>query len=87
LNASTWYFICGTWDGSTLSSYLNGSLNSTPVSVSTVQTIAGSLYIGNNNAGNAYFPGSMAGFRIYNRALSGTEIGTLYTNGINGNIF
>jgi hypothetical protein len=34
-----------------------------------------------------YFNGSIAGARIYNRTLSGSEIGTLYTNGISGGIF
>jgi hypothetical protein len=36
--------------------------------------------------GGAFY-GSEKGVRMYNRALSASEIGTLYTNGISGAVF
>jgi hypothetical protein len=86
--SGTWYMISFQWDGTNLKTYVNGSLNGTPVAVPSIQSIAGLLTIGSGSASGLYqMQCSMAGVRIYSRALSGTELATLYTNGTGGNIF
>ena len=74
-----WYFLACTWDGSTLSLYVNGSLiSSAPVSTITmpIHTFMVGRYIN-----NSYFPGMIDDVRVYDKALSSEEIGYLYALG------
>jgi len=75
-SAGQWQFIAGTYDGSTIKIYLNGSLCGT-------YSLSGqSLYqsttapLSQDGAGTPY---SIDDVRIYNRALSAAEIQALYT--------
>jgi hypothetical protein len=97
---SGWHFVAFTWSGGTTSSSLkiyfdgtqvdnaddqNGSFSG-PYSGSDVPLFVGAQ--GSNGTGyGAKFYGSQKGVRMYNHALLGSEIVTLYTNGISGEVF
>jgi hypothetical protein len=74
LSANTWYLITATWNGSTLTVYLNGSPQAS-ASAPSVKTFSGSFRIGNN--GTSFFTGTIDEVRVYNRALSAQEVATL----------
>jgi hypothetical protein len=84
LSSDTWYFLVGTWTSGqnmNLSVYnADGSLNQTKTSASAVSMNIGysssPLDIGKNESG-AYFKGIVDEVRIYNRALTSTEITSL----------
>ena len=71
---NTWSHLACTFDGSTMRMYLNGvEIASKPQSGNaTVST--GALHIGGNSAWGEFFNGGIDEVRIYNRALSRTEI-------------
>jgi hypothetical protein len=74
----TWYHIAGTYDGATLRTYVNGSeVASTPFT-GTIAKYNQPLFLGANGGGGDRYKGIMDDVRIYSRALSGTEIQTLY---------
>lgn len=76
-NATTgqWQHHVGTWDGSTMEYYINGTSQGT-ASVSSLDP-GGTLYIGRYFNGG-YFDGTIDDFRIYNTALSGSEVSDIY---------
>ena len=79
--AGNWYFVVGTYDGSTQKLYLDGSLEA---SVSTSQTISVSTYgarIGRSTYETNYFQGNLANVAIWNRALSSDEINSVMWKG------
>ena len=86
LNPNTWYFVTATKDGSNLKLYVNGVLqNTTPYSGTDISSSAWS--IGRQNDPGApqydyYFDGLIDEVRIYNRALTATEVAGLYQNGL-----
>jgi fibronectin type 3 domain-containing protein len=74
LSNNTFYHLACTWDGATVSLYINGAL-----SASSDQTISPNgntspLYIGQFGGNSDRFAGIIDEVRIYNRALSPTEI-------------
>ena len=72
-----WVFVTGTYDGSTMRLYINGSENiSTSVSL-TINTSSDST-IGKQNYSDAeWFNGNLANVAIWNRALSSDEINSV----------
>ena len=76
-----WFHLAGTYDGVTLRLYLNGQQVGT-LGVAVTPTVnTGPLEIGRDNAstdGVFYFPGKIDEVRVYNRALSPSEIKSLY---------
>ena len=83
LQANTWYFICGSWDGSNdLDAYLNGTLQTTTTGVTSAEPPGGPFEIGAYSSGSNYFNGTIDDVRIYDRALSATEVAGLYQNGL-----
>src|SRR5262245_4562374 len=75
LAANTWYNLAATYDGETLKAYTNGVLvtsNTTPSGPADAD--ANALTIGRHAAASEFFQGSVDNVRIYNRALSLTEI-------------
>jgi hypothetical protein len=83
-----WFFLTTTWDGTTRTNgkkiYINGVLNREKTS--TISEITGTnLFNFSITKGSNFFNGFMSDVRIYNRALSETEIKTLY-NSYNPNI-
>jgi hypothetical protein len=78
-----WVHVAGTWDGSIMAIYTNGVQQASLAAAGTIVTTADLLAIGKKNtsgfAGD-YFNGRIDDVRIYNRALSGAELGAIMTN-------
>ncbi|HIN48444.1 MAG TPA: LamG domain-containing protein, partial [Deltaproteobacteria bacterium] len=72
-----WTFIAFTYDGTNSIGYINSD-NESPVSGGTTEF--NRFRIGRNRNGNTYFSGAIDELRIYNRALTASEISSLYTN-------
>lgn len=84
LSTGTWYHIVGTWDGTTVNLYINGSLdNSTdPAGTPTPNTTTGNLCIGRLGPNNAaYFDGLIDEVGIWGRALTADEVAQLNNGG------
>lgn len=75
---NTWQHVVGVWNGSELRIYVDGSLIATTTGVtdSSLATTTNSVIIGNNQAGSGAerFTGSIDEVRIWNVALSATDI-------------
>jgi len=80
LSLNVWHMLTGVYDGSTMFLYLDGSLCVPTTAYSgAIATTTGVLEIGQQkNSLNRFFPGALDEIRVYNRALSATEIQTLY---------
>jgi hypothetical protein len=72
-----WTFIAFTYDGTNSIAYIN---NESPVSDAGGTTEFNRFRIGMNRAGGTYFTGAIDELRIYNRALTASEISSLYAN-------
>ncbi len=75
-----WQHVAVTRSGKTISIYINGYSRCAFYCTSNDDPIAGNtnVYIGNRNAGDRAFDGSIDEVRVYNRVLSATEIGEIY---------
>ena len=71
---STWTHLAGTYNGSTLTLYLNGVSIGTLATTGAITTSTGGLKIGGNSLWPEWFQGDIDEVRIYNRALSAAEI-------------
>lgn len=79
INTGTWVYCVGVYQGSTstLNVYVNGVLDNgtlTGTVPAALNSGASTVVIGNVNSGSYYFNGSMGEIKIYNRALSATEV-------------
>jgi hypothetical protein len=74
LNA--WTHLAVTYDGSSFRFYTNGVLVRTTSSVTAIKPSTGNLRIGGNSVWGEFFSGLIDDVRIYNRALSASEIQT-----------
>jgi hypothetical protein len=88
LPLNTWTNLTGTWDGSTIKIYVNGVLQtttgSTPSTIVYPSTPTQNHYIGlygRIGVSAQYFPGQIDDVRIYNYALTGEQVKTLYGGG------
>jgi hypothetical protein len=83
--ANQWMQVVYTWTNSSskyLNLYINGVYNSqTANTINSIQTVTNPLYIGSYNGGeySQYFTGKIGVVRMYNRALSATEIANNFT--------
>ncbi len=73
-----WYHVIGTYDGSTIKLYINGIQVATTSYTDNLFSQYDNMRIGNYMEGGYPFNGLIDNVRIYNRALSDTEISTLY---------
>jgi hypothetical protein len=75
LPVNTWTYLTGTFDGTTMRLYVNGNLVGTLETSAPIDVTDGVLRIGADHSwpGEA-FPGAIDEVRIYNRALSQSEI-------------
>jgi glucose/arabinose dehydrogenase/fibronectin type 3 domain-containing protein len=71
---NTWTHVALTYDGSMLRLYVNGTLASSAAAGGAVQTTTNPLWIGGNQPYGEFFTGVIDEARVYNRALSATEI-------------
>jgi hypothetical protein len=80
LNLNNWVFVVGTYDGQTMKIYINGVLAAQVVQTGSIGINSEPVGIGMNlDDYSDYFLGDISDVRIYNRALSPTEIQQLYT--------
>jgi hypothetical protein len=71
---NAWTHVAMTYDGSTLRLYVNGTLVSSTAASGAIQTSSSPLWIGGNNPYGEYFQGLIDEARVYNRALTATEV-------------
>jgi glucose/arabinose dehydrogenase/chitodextrinase len=76
LTANTWAHIAGTYDGITERLYINGVQVASRAQTGNLLTSANPLTIGSDPIYGQYFSGLIDDVRVYNRALTVTEIQT-----------
>ncbi len=83
LDAGQWYHVVGTSDGQEIHLYINGVLDTTaPAPGPLDQSNSADVVMGKTGTGpQHYFPGIIDDLRIYNRALSETEVVALCQEG------
>ncbi|PIT86830.1 MAG: hypothetical protein COU33_00995, partial [Candidatus Magasanikbacteria bacterium CG10_big_fil_rev_8_21_14_0_10_43_6] len=85
LSIGTWYHVAGVWDGSNASIYLNGVSDATPSSLGgTLGNNSSPLTVGTLRTlttPTKFMDGKIDEVRVYNRALSASEISALYKSG------
>ena len=74
LPLNAWSHLAGTYDGASLKLYVNGQLVRSQAVSGPIATSTGPLRIGGNSIWDQYFEGRIDEVRIYNRALSESEI-------------
>ena len=75
LATNTWTHVAATWDGAVMRVYLNGVQVASGAAIGSLVNSSGHLSIGGHQFLSAeYFTGILDEIRIYNRALSVTEI-------------
>ena len=73
--ANNWFHVCGTYDGSTGIIYVNGTARTTTGGLSgNISSGNAALNIGNRDNDDRHFDGDIACARLYNKALSATEV-------------
>jgi hypothetical protein len=86
ISLNKWSLITASWDGNSLKVYINGKPNDSKSNVpkGTIDNCPSNLQIGRWwSRDPQFFSGSMDDIRIYNRALSDSEIQQLYNNASN----
>ena len=74
LATNTWTHVAGTYDGTTMRFYVNGVEVASLAQTGTINTSSGALTIGGDASNGQYWSGLIDEVRIYDRALSATEI-------------
>ena len=74
LTLNTWSHLAGTFDGSYIRLYLNGKLVRSLSARGSITASSGLLKMGGNSVWAEWFAGQIDNVRIYNRALSATEL-------------
>jgi YD repeat-containing protein len=82
LALNTWAHLAVTYDGSNLRLYVNGTLVRTTPTTGSMSNSNRALRIGGNSTGPQWFGGLIDEVRVYNRALTATEIGRDMTTAI-----
>ena len=89
INDGNWHHILGTYDGSNINLYVDGASDATAVSVSgdlntaVKKTTIGGVISGDTSTliSNTVFNGELSNTQIFNTALLGSEVETLYNYG------
>jgi hypothetical protein len=89
ISMKTWSHVVGVYDGGTTASsiklYINGAraddTNSITGGFAAINNGAASMKIGRDSDTGYYFPGRIDDVRVYDRALSATEVKQLYNAG------
>jgi len=79
-----WYYLAATWDGSNMKIYINGSEDNsitTTNATGTLQNNANPFEIGENGNYAGPLDGFLSNAQIWDKALSGPEVETLYNYG------
>lgn len=80
LPSGVWSHVCGLYDGSYIYSIVNGIVKASTGKISNVQTSAQPFALGRNASGFENWQSSLQHVRLYNRALSLTEIALIMTD-------
>ncbi|HET8606476.1 MAG TPA: LamG-like jellyroll fold domain-containing protein, partial [Gaiellaceae bacterium] len=80
----TWTHLAASYDGSTLRVYQNGALQAQKAVSGAIDTSTGPLRIGGDNVWGEWFAGLIDDVRVYNRALTTTQIQTDMTTPVGG---
>ena len=84
MTTGDWYHIVGTYDGSNMKVYVNGTSEGTVAKTGNVRTTDKEVEIGRYYDSNTYaYQDSIAQPRIYNRALTAEEVQRSYDSGKN----
>ena len=78
---NVWTHVVGIYNGSTLQLYVNGAQSGTPTAATPASSATATQIGKDGGTCTSYFRGSIDDVRIYNRALSATEIQKLYQAG------
>jgi hypothetical protein len=84
LSTGTWVHVAVTLSGNTGTLYVNGAVVGTNTNMTLRPSSLGTTgnnYIGRSQYADPYLNGQIDNFRIYNRALSASEISSLYSSG------
>ena len=76
LTANTWTHVATTYDGATLRFYVNGTQVGSSAATGPIDSSSGVFRIGGNSIFGEHFDGRIDEVRVYNRALSATQINT-----------
>jgi hypothetical protein len=76
LPLNTWSHLAATYEGTTLRLYVNGTLAGTRTTTQAILSSTSPLRLGGNAVWGEYFQGKIDEVRIYNRALSQTDVQT-----------
>lgn len=77
-----WHLLTATFNGKEARIYENGELLKKQNCTGAIGVSLGDLYIGLEEWGDLFFKGNMDDLRIYNRALSASEVTGLYNDGL-----
>jgi hypothetical protein len=75
-----WHLITGTYDGTTMKLYVDGVVVASAAATGSIAVTSDPLDVGNKNGstvGSDTFSGNLDDVRIYDRAISASEIATL----------
>lgn len=76
LTTNAWNHLATTYDGASLKLYVNGTLRATKAQTGSMYVSSGPLKFGGNAMWGEFFAGQLDEIRVYNRALTQTEIQT-----------
>jgi hypothetical protein len=74
LPTATWKYVAVTYDGSALRAYVDGTQVGTAPASGSIASSSGQLSIGGDSVWGEYFNGRVDNVRIYDRALSSSEL-------------
>ena len=74
LAVNTWTHLAATYDGTTLRLYVNGTQVGTQAAAGPLLTSSGVVRLGGNGLWGEFFQGRIDEVRLYNRALTATEL-------------
>ncbi|HRD67655.1 MAG TPA: PKD domain-containing protein [Candidatus Competibacter sp.] len=74
LTVNAWVYLAATYDGVTERLYVNGNQMASKAQTGNMTVSNGTLRIGGNSVWNEFFKGRIDEIRVYNRALSATEL-------------
>src|SRR6266496_612475 len=81
---SQWSHVAGTYDGTTVRVYINGSLQGTTLFTNGIFAGHADLGIGAALIAGSYFSGKIDEASVYNRALSQSELQGIFSAGASG---